>query len=132
MPQSLQNILLSQCRGLKLALAVVCHFLNVLLLIWHPQRLAYENENSTIFCCVIFSLQFLLLVGNLSFAHCFYVCYHSTHISTPCRLAKTDSSVNGLSHRGHRDGIQFLRRDCKLSLPFCPAARAPQESLLAA
>ena len=29
-PQSLQNILLSQCWGLKQALAMVCHFLNVL------------------------------------------------------------------------------------------------------
>lgn len=43
-------MLLSQCRGLKRVLAVVnCHFLKVLLLTWHYQPPAYENETSTIF-----------------------------------------------------------------------------------
>ena len=48
--------MLSQCRGLKQVLAVVCHFLKVLLLIWHHQPPAYENETSTIFW-FIFLLQ---------------------------------------------------------------------------
>ena len=50
---SLQNILLSQCQGLKLALAVVCHFFNIFLLILHLQWPAYRKG----FWCFIFFLQ---------------------------------------------------------------------------
>lgn len=49
-------MLLSQSRGLKQVLEVVSHFFKVLLLIWHHQTPAYENETSTIFW-FIFLLQ---------------------------------------------------------------------------
>ena len=72
-----------------------------------------------------------LLIGNLSFTSCFYVCLHSMLIAAQCRLAKTDSSVNGKPQRTLEAEFKFLRCDCKLSLLFHPAARAPRGSLLA-
>ena len=58
---------------------MVCNFLNVLLLIWHPQRPAYKIEYSRIFLFHLFAIAVLSrlrsLVVNLSFKRCFYVLF---------------------------------------------------------
>ena len=62
--------MLSQCQGLKQALAVVCHFFNIFLLILHPQCPAYKKILLVFYLFAAAVLSGLgLLLGNLSSTH---------------------------------------------------------------
>ena len=97
MLQSLQNkILFSQCQGLKQALVVVCHFLNVHQFWSGPLKDLPTKTRTQQFSGVSSSRcshTFRALFNHAKFiCHVLYV--HLTLISAPCWLAKTDSPVN--------------------------------------
>lgn len=127
----IKNILLSQCRGLKRVLAVVnCHFLKVLLLTWYYQPPAYENETSTIFWFIFLQQPYFQgFVGSwenyLSRAVSMLVyIWRSFPLRADCpKLTALSTALEA--------EFKFMRGDCKLSLLFLPASRAPRKSLLA-
>ena len=97
MLQSLQNkILFSQCQGLKQALVVVCHFLNVHQFWSGPLKDLPTKTRTQQFSGVSSSRcshTFRALFNHAKLIyHVLYV--HLTLISALCWLAKTDSPVN--------------------------------------
>ena len=135
MLQSLQNkILFSQCQGLKQALVVVCHFLNVHQFWSGPLKDLPTKTRTQQFSGVSSSRcshTFRALFNHAKFiCHVLYV--HLTLISAPCWVAKTDSRVNeGREHcMSHR--IPIPETWLQALLPLHPAAmRMPWESLFA-